>query len=464
MEIGKIILQGIDVVSIENISITAEFNEHATLKIKCLVEDEALKECGKFLSSNQEITLKEEDDILFQGNVVGLRGGKDSYKSWIEFVVKNSTWMLDKDKKSKSYQDVTKTYQDLVETKTKCLFQTDNKVVGELVLQYQETDWQFLCRIASKCNQPIYADMTKTDSILYWGVDKNKSAKEPEIRLLSSEKDLEWVKRINGNEDMTLLEDEATIYTIESPDFFKLGDAILVDGKELIIYKLSINADRAEVCGTYYAKRASALVYPTIYSYDMAGVSLQGEVIAAQGTDVKVHLSIDDKQDEEGAYWFPFSAMQAAADGSGWYYMPEKGDCVKVCIPAWEEKGTFAVSAVSTYDGKSDAEDKMADTSVKYMLNPSGKEMQLTNTGISAGVSGGDSSINMDINGNVNLFGKESYSIEASEAVTLFAMKNMEIKASTSIDLKARTTGELIFDENGEITELGGQVNINAED
>ena len=80
-------------------------------------------------------------------------------------------------------------------------------------------------------------------------------------------------------------------------------------------------------------------MYPVIYCPEMAGAALQGTVIESQKDKVKVHLAIDEGKESADVYLFPFSAMQASSDGSGWYYMPEVGDCVKVCIPAWEEKG-----------------------------------------------------------------------------------------------------------------------------
>lgn len=464
MEVGKLTLLGIDVVSIENINIEAECNKHATLKLDCLIAKEDIAKCEMYTNLNQPVTLKHDGKILFSGKVMELKCRVEIEGAHLLLTIKNCSIDLDLVKKCKSYQDTKKTYQEVVESKCRCLFNTENKVTGELIIQYQETDWDFLCRVASKCNQPIYTDMANAELLLYWGIEKGRPIKDIEIRNVVSTKDLRWQQDMTQNDGVGLSVSDAVTYIVESPDFLKVGDAIEVNGKVMYVYKLLIDTNQAELRGYYYVKTFQGMSVPKIYYTDLAGVGLQGKIICSQGTDVKVHLDMDDVQDEATAYLFPFSAMQAAADGSGWYYMPEVGDCIKVCIPAWEESGAFAVSAVSTYDGADDAEDKMGDTSDKYMRNPSGKEVHVTNSGISLGAGKDVSALDMDVNGDINLFGNSTVSFDASENVEITAVGDLNIKASEMIDIHSDATGELRFNDAGEIDELGGQVNINAEE
>ena len=81
---------------------------------------------------------------------------------------------------------------------------------------------------------------------------------------------------------------------------------------------------------TYVVKEASGFRCKETFLHDIAGASLRGKVIGVEGEKVQVHLDIDEDQDAGGAYWFPFSTLQSSSDGSGWYYMPENGDCVDV--------------------------------------------------------------------------------------------------------------------------------------
>ena len=106
----------------------------------------------------------------------------------------------------------------------------------------------------------------------------------------------------------------------------------------------------------------------------------------------------------------------------------------------------------------------MGDTSVKYMRNPTGKQIQLTPGKIAADGGGQASGLQMGTDGTIAFTGKQAVTMESSESITIVAMGDLNIHADETIDIKAETTGELVFDDAGEITELGGQVNINAEE
>ena len=84
----------------------------------------------------------------------------------------------------------------------------------------------------------------------------------------------------------------------------------------------------------------------------LTGAALEGTVLEVSGIRIRIHLKIDDGTDSEDVYWFPFSTLSASQDGSGWYYMPEPGDQVRVYFPTKHTKDAVAISAVSAYDGK----------------------------------------------------------------------------------------------------------------
>lgn len=449
MEIGKLQLKGIEVNAIESVELTAEWNQHACLNVKCLVEKEHVDSYASLGNQKEKVTLMHEDIRLFSGIVTAASCKVEKGKAILMLDVTDSTWQLDRKKKSRSFQDVSKTFQEVAEKIHSCIFHCENKVTGELILQYQETDWEFLKRLASKCNTMVYADMTSEHMALYFGVNGQKKAIKLEL--------YDCIRERN-------LEKNTYACIFESPDFINIGDVVELDGRKLVVDQMQMNAKKAQLVGTYHAMPAEDCRYPVIYCPDMAGAALQGTVIESQKDKVKVHLAIDEGKESADVYLFPFSAMQASSDGSGWYYMPEVGDCVKVCIPAWEEKGAFAVSAVSTYDGAADAQDMMGDTSVKYMRNPTGKQIQLTPGGIAADGGGQASGLQMGTDGTIAFTGKQAVTMESSESITIVAMGDLNIHADETIDIKAETTGELVFDDAGEITELGGQVNINAEE
>ncbi len=346
--------------------------------------------------------------------------------------------------------------------KADCCFFEKAEPIKNLVVQYQETDWEFIKRRASKFHLYLYPDMTAAGTQIQCGVNKNPVLIEIPVLYVTIKKEIQKNNIAKENGLSNRNSEDALCYYLESDTFCKIGDAISYNGKKLYISALECHMEQAGFHAVYCGKTKAALECLPEYLYDMPGAALEGKVIAVEGEKVKVHLAVDKQQQKEKAYWFPFSTMQSAADGSGWYYMPELGDSVKVCIPSWEEQGAFAVSAVSTYQGKDGGEDQMSDTNIKYMQNPSGKQIKLAPDSIKADGGAGASLLQMDTQGNIVLESKTLVQMSASETIEITAEKNIEIEAEKNIDIKADTTGEIIMDENGEVRQLGGQVNINS--
>lgn len=449
MEIGKLHVSCIDTDTILDMNITAGINRHAELQLTCIISGSSAQRYVSLAEVWEPLLLTEGSTVLFNGFVERTCCKVQKDYALLELTAMSGSIKLDKDRKTMSYQDTTQTCGDIISTKTSCMYYPPDKPAGTIALQYMETDWEFIQRMAAKNNQCVYPDMTKNPDLTECGFDTARPEKDICVLKESIIKDTE-------NERVT--------YLLESDTFLTVGDAVRHRGQKLCIYELECSMDKAGFHAVYKAMRPESITHEPVELYDMAGAALEGKIIAVQGEKVKVHLNADAKQPVETAYWFPFSTMQSAADGSGWYYMPEERDCVKVCIPGWEETGAFAVSAVSTYEGGDGAEDMMSDTSTKYMRNPSGKEMKLMPDSIRADGGGSASLLNMNTTGNVSLAGRTALRLTAEETIQLMAEGDIEIQASKTIDIKADTTGELFLNEEGEIRQLGGQVNINSED
>lgn len=449
MEIGKLHVSCIDTDTILDMNITAGINRHAVLKLTCIIDCDNARRFVLLAQTEEPLILTESGTVLFNGFVEKADCKVQKDYALLELTAMSGSVRLDKEKKTMSYQDITQTCEQIISTKTSCMYYPQDKPMGTIALQYMETDWEFIQRIASKNGQCIYPNMTKNPGLTECGI--NTAAPEKDICVL-------------GESIIKDTEKERVTYLLESDTFLTIGDAVRHRGQKLYLYELSCSMDKAGFHAIYKAAPAENITREPVELYDMAGAALEGKIIAVQGEKVKVHLNVDAVQPLDTAYWFPFSTMQSSSDGSGWYYMPEEGDCVKVCIPGWEETGAFAVSAVSTYTGADGAEDMMSDTNTKYMRNPSGKEMKLTPDSIRADGGGSASLINMNTAGNVSLVAKTKLQLTAEETIQLMAEENIEMQASKIIDIKADTTGELLLNEEGEIRQLGGQVNINSEE
>ncbi|WP_310604746.1 hypothetical protein [Anaerosporobacter sp.] len=76
---------------------------------------------------------------------------------------------------------------------------------------------------------------------------------------------------------------------------------------------------------------------------------------------LKLHLYIDETQDEEEAYAYPFAVPYTAEGNTGWYMMPQIGEKAVLYIPSEDEMEAY-ISTVS--HGEAENNDYMTDESV----------------------------------------------------------------------------------------------------
>lgn len=463
MEIGKMRMEGLDIVAVEHVCLEAAINQHAKLEIVCLIQKEQIEKCVMLVERESIVTVWEQNEVLFCGMVTKAhcKTKKDGTRLYLTLL--NASYLLDQEKKSKSYQDVAMTYQQIASDKAKTIYEGEDKKIEQIIVQYQETDWEFLTRLSSKLNTGVYVDMRQRECVMYWGIADTQPVNQEVISTYFVEKDMDYYRNCEKNTEKNLTMLDSVVYEFESAELFRVGDAVMIGNQKVFVTEMRGEMEQAMWKGVYKAKSKNGICYLPQIRLDMPGTALEGTVIEVAEDKVKVHLAMDEVQDKASAYWFPFSAMEASADGSGWYYMPEIGDCVKVCIPSWEEKDAFAVSAVSSYKGTAGEPDLMGDTQVMYMRNPSGKQIQLTPNQIKADAGKQNAIFAMDQEGNISIHAKQMVSMSASEMIEIMAGDTIEIVTSKTVNVKADMTGEIRMNEEGEIQHLGGHVNINSE-
>lgn len=447
MELGKIRFIGAEVKSILNFRLEGCVNEHAKAEIRCIVDEINVNRVIDEVNNHVAVELKDGSQTLFAGYLTNADFSFEGHYVEATLTARGATWLLDVEKKNRSYQDTGMNFEGVVSSKAPCGLFVNDGPIGNILIQFRETDWQFVKRVASKRENCIYSDSTAAGVMLYCGIDQKKEPAEIESDRYSIEKKFP---------------ENVLSYEIKSDQFFKVGDAISFQKQKFYVWKAEINTNLAAVEATYIVKDPNGFKCKETFLPDIAGASLRGKVIGVEGEKVQVHLDIDAEQDAGGAYWFPSSTLQSSSDGGGWYYMPENGDCVNICIPTWDEGGAFAVSAVSTYEAEEGAEDMMGDAGSKYMRNPSGNEIKMASDGVKG--SAGSAKFKLGNDGKANFWGEQSLEMEAENTIQIVSDTEVEINAAQALNMKADPGGQIKMDESGNVWELGLMVNINEED
>ena len=159
---------------------------------------------------------------------------------------------------------------------------------------------------------------------------------------------------------------------------------------------------------------------------------MNGKVLKAINDTVKVHLSIDDTQDEGKAYPFPYATGYSTEGHTGWYVMPEEGDTVQIVFPTEDENQAYAVQAVRQEDTE-----KTADPRVKYLRTPDGKEIKLDKEEILITAKDGVTYVRINENSGVDIFTNKEVKVISDGNITVNSGANISMTSKNDFSIHA---------------------------
>ena len=329
IELGKLRLAaGITYNTILDVSITTAKNSYAAAKI--CVEAEASE--AKRLETGEnptKVTLTTTDGAtLFSGACASYGLNQTGGYCTIEILAYGNGCLLDKEKKTRNFQqpgsldalalEVMSGYGGMISVNK----QIELKGIES---QQNETDWEFLLRLAGREGLNLYENGVSAVPHLVIGGDGFKSVDEiPDEVETGVNRNIAEYELIQRN-----VEPEAAAYQYDSRSCKSSGAELMAgytSGKEMItatnivtkggvlVNHLELSNVKSERAG-YQTSSKSAAVKTAI---------LTGEVIGVEGTNVQVQFETEDSQDTAMAVWMPYECTM----NNYFYCMPDIGDKV----------------------------------------------------------------------------------------------------------------------------------------
>lgn len=466
----KIRVNGYNIQSIKKLIIHTNINDHVTMQLTGILNNEDDKDIDS-TTNNKTIEIYYEGNqntTLFYGVVTNIEINVEHGVYEIKLEAKSMTYLMDIKLKSRSFQDTSMTTHKLIDSimseyeNSNYIVNIPDEVVNELLTQYEETNWQFLKRIASKYNQGLYPVMNAKLIQFFIGTPDQPKSLKKESTNYKIYKDLDNYNYMLENFLQDANEIDYITYEVENHEILKLGDNIQIQGQYFYVYEGMYEIKDGILENTYKLRIINGLRQEKIFNTKIIGSSVNGKIIKVQSDKVKVHLEIDENQDDETAYWFDFSTMSASSDGSGWYCMPEIGDSVRVYFPTKDEDEAYAVSAVSEYtQGSGETEDRMGDPSNKYLRTAHDKQVKLTPDGIYIFCDSGQAEMILKTDGTLTITSQNNISIAAEENIKIEAQKSVKISSKQGMSISCDKGAGVDFDQEGQIREKGTKVNNN---
>lgn len=397
---------------------------------------------------NITTTAEGQPSKLFYGLVSKLSQEQQNSYAILHIEAQTTSASLDTVTKNKTFQQTSKTYGQILNqviggSGTVLVTGTD-KPIGGFIIQSNETDWQFMIRMASELGAPACASLISPKPYIYIGPPPPSATRKINTIEYSSSKNISGFTSFSGS----AMADDFGGSTISSYDYAYMGDVLSFNGKSLNVKGIQAQLKDGLLNCRYSLGLKSSFIAPAISNTQASGKIMTGIVQAVEKDKVKVFFnSVDSEFDGGGDWWFPYSTAYSSSDGSGWYSMPAEGDEVRVFFPSSNEKDAFAASSTQQNPG--------ASVTDKVWSGPNGKQILMTEEGLMIIGKAGKIFINlMDESGieiisekNITITSANNISIQAGDEVNILAENHILLGTQSSY-LDIRKEGISFTSEN----------------
>ena len=458
-EVGRYEVEPFALERITELRLVKKANEHTWLHFQGVLkegEEESLIEDDW---EEKPVTLKEDGNTLFCGVATDIGIVCESGVYYLEAEAVSWTIKLDKEEKKRSFQENGLSYYTIAEQLAKeaggsveC--HAGEKQVKNLLLEYRETDWEFLKRLASHSNSVLVPDPKKTTPSFAFGVPEGAEYKEEagEEVDFAVRKKVSRYRKLSQCGSVSYEEGDAVEYTLQTDHAaLEVGDMVKRKGKALYVKEADICLKGSVfTCRYGLTTKAGMSVKEAVHPY-ASGLTLNGTVLKSVGDTVIVHLAIDDSQDEGKAYAFPYATGYSTESHTGWYVMPEEGDTVQIVFPTEDENEAYAVQSVRQEDTE-----KTGNPQVKYLRTALGKEVKFDKDEILITANDDVTYIRINQNGGVdvitdkavNVIGGGSVTVTSGDRITMTSKNDFSIHAGKNLIIDAADSISMTCREN----------------
>ena len=257
----------------------------------------------------------------------------------------SGTILLDQKKSNRVFQKKAQTYMGIANTITAdtehsaCILPGSDMQTGGTLIQYQETDWNFLKRMASQLGLPLVPDISYYYPRFYLGLPEGEKKELGEILSCDMCFDGRYYA-VSGR--CTVDRKDFICYDVVTGTRLSLGDRVTYEGRELTVSRKKTELVRGEVIFTYRLAGSSYTWVPWEDNLDYTGMSFVGAIVGTQGEQVEVAFDIDQTAAGGNRYGF------APATGNLMYCMPQKGTKTSLYIGNGNEAQGIATGCIRT--------------------------------------------------------------------------------------------------------------------
>ena len=331
-------------------------------------------------------------------------------------------FLMDREVRSRSFWDVGRTYSQ-VEQQVCSEYSGgaaicavgEGRTLDKPVIQYRETDWEFLMRMASHCGGVLVPEPHQGfPRLWFWFPDRSFTCEFPKDTYTSgiSQRYYEL-----GGSAAGYSKSDFSYYDVESPQLCDLG-WYTVKGQPFLISEKYARLKRGELIFTYRLDRPGLGWEKMLYTEKISGITLLGEVLETSRGALKLKLDIDVGRN---AGTYPFSWIQEG--GNIMYCMPKLDTKASLYLPSHDAGEDVAITSPRT---NGDSCGDMTDPQMRAFTTEHGKKMFLfpQSMTFSGGIPGKTLQVKFD--------DIKCMSLESTRAIQIVAKLQVEVTAPST--------------------------------
>ncbi|MBR3469911.1 MAG: hypothetical protein IKH28_09500 [Lachnospiraceae bacterium] len=403
-------IRGVDYMALLELNISQKICEHAAATLKLLVDSARGQEFVSHATERTMIQIVIRGTNVFSGALSDARLSVTDEGMILILKIRSLSILLDSTCKKRSFQEIGITHaalmQKILDGAGSIIPNFQDKPTEGIVIQYQETDWNLIRRLALGLNSFVTPCIHSSSPVICIGVAQ------------STHPYFDQAGCMVGNEII-----------FEAHCELK-GGRLISKCKKVPL---------ADLAGYFPASYKANPVVGKVFA---------GVVMAVRDDAIQAHITDIDSAYEAGNWWFPYSTIYSSpANGAGIYCMPLEGEAVRLFFPSANPAEAFAAGSVNQRD-------KGPTTKDKVFTSPEGMGVMFYEGGlvlydkdrvlfINLSEEGG---ITIHSNENIACIAKDNFFVKAAGSLSVISDKEVYMGAKGSfIELNADNGGSIDF-------------------
>jgi len=460
----KLTAEPFEFVNFHKLECTKEINQHGSIHISGLIHQEKVQEYMNLAEKETWVSVKAvseegEEKTFFSGVLTKLWITMKDKAPVLTIEVRTGSYLLDIQSHMRSFQEPGFRYHDIIETCINAagghyiMLEKKEEVTDRFLMQYHETDWEFVKRLASYMGVALIPEDEVPGKNIYFGYRSENVLKETDLESYRMEQNYGEYKKKAEPEANGLSFMDTLSYVVTTREILGLGQRVNFMGRKFVVGKVESRLSGQELQNKYHLITPKRGLLTASYNGYLSGISLKAEVTAVDKTVVQISIKEDENSIMCKNRWFDYATVYSTPDGTGWYCMPEIGDTVRLVFPDEREDNAYVASSIHVGAAR-----KRVNPDEKSWMNRQEKEILFTPTSI---ILRNNKGISMEISD------QEGIKLQSNKDITLqsggsigIASQNSSVHMSADDNiLMKQGAAKIVMDEIINIE--GGKVYMN---